>query len=309
MFKVYSHIQNRGTVWNTIVNGFLDFMPCDRFAEVDDIKAADILMMSGVIRKGNFYANCAKDISLANCSAVAEELIAIDSCYRVIWIDTMGPSVHRDKKLWEDTGLRETDILISSSTIPDWPNTFTHFSPIEKSVFREYGRFHRKKNSVMIMRDNLETELDWMVHILPVVSELHVTASNSLLDLADFFGADVPEKIFCSNLEYPKGIAYKASSCDFVLSTRTTVGIEMMGVEAGMCGAQPIYPDTEFYRDIFDKTGVIFYDTENKVESLKDIISKGRNWTDEQVEAFRTKFSAEDNLPEFWDSVYSVCST
>lgn len=310
MFKVYNNIKNRGSVWDVIRNGFLDFMPHDRFVEVDDVKAADIIMISAVIRNRNFSPNYAKDTSLVNCRSTGEELIALDSCYRIIWIDTMGPLIHRDVRLWEDTGLKETDILFSSCTIPDRPNVFTHFTPIEKSVFREYKRFHRKKNSVMIMRDNLETELDWMVHVLPVISELHITKSSQTSELAAFFDrTSEPEKIVHTNLEYPKGIAYKASYCDFVLHTRTTWGIEMMGVEAGMCGAQPIYPDTEFYRDIFDGTGVVFYDTENKVESLKRIISKGAQWTDEQVEAFRTKFCAEDNLPAFWDGVYNVCST
>ena len=83
----------------------------------------------------------------------------------------------------------------------------------------------------------------------------------------------------------------------------------MMGIEAGMTGCQPIYPDTEFYRDIFDGTGVAFYDLNNPVDSLKSIISQGSTFTDEQIEKFRENFSAEDNLPEFWSSVYKLMTT
>ena len=79
-----------------------------------------------------------------------------------------------------------------------------------------------------------------------------------------------------------------------------------MGIEGGMCGCQPIYPDTEFYRDIFDETGVAFYDINDASESIKSIISNGSTFTDEQVEQFREKFSAEDNLPDFWNKAYQI---
>ena len=69
-------------------------------------------------------------------------------------------------------------------------------------------------------------------------------------------------------------------------------------------GASDIYPDTEFYRDVFDETGIIFYDTKNPVESLRSIIQTGSQFNPKTTEAFRKQFSAEDNLPDFWESVY-----
>lgn len=82
----------------------------------------------------------------------------------------------------------------------------------------------------------------------------------------------------------------------------------MMGVEGGMCGCQPIYPDTEFYRDIFDGTGVVFYDTTHPAESLRSIIQEGSKFDKKTMEAFRERFSAEDTLLGFWEKVYELYS-
>lgn len=306
--SIYNNIQNIGQVYDTISSAYLDYAPVDKFSETHKLEESDIVFMNGVINTNmNLSVSVINGgLGLFNISKVAGISKGIDNAKgRIIWLDTMGPSINRDESLYSGVGLRENDIVISPATVPDRPNLFTHLFHIEKSMFHKYERFDRVPGSVMISHDNLVPEANLVNGVIDAVSELHVTKAATLSSM-------VPDalrennKVSCEMLPYPKGIAYKASQCEFVLHTHTTLGVEMMGIEAGMCGCQPIYPDTEFYRDIFEDTGVIFYDTDNAVDSLKSIIADGASWSDEQVEAFRSKFSAEDNLPAFWDHVYKL---
>lgn len=309
--NIYNNISNIGQVYDTISSAYLDFAPTNRFHQIITPDGADIVLMSGVITsEGTLSINIMNGgLGLFNLPKVASISKAIhDAKGRIVWLDAMGPSINQNENLFleEFTGLRDTDIVISPVTVPERSNLFTHLFHIEKSVFYKHERFDRIPSSVLISHDNLMPELDLIKGVMDTISELHVTKSASLQPIVAGSLSKYLSKISCEFLPYPKGIAYEASQCEFVLHTHTRVGTEMMGIEAGMAGCQPIYPDTEFYRDIFDGTGVVFYDIDNAVDSLKAIIAAGATWSDEQVEAFRTKFSAEDNLPAFWDHVYRL---
>ena len=311
MLKIYNNIQNIGQVYDTISSAYLDYAPTDRFRETDNPETADIVLMSGAISpKGTLSVNIMNGgLALSNLSKSAGIAKAIDASKgRIVWLDTMGPTINQNKNLFSEefTGLRDTDIVISPATVPERPNTFTHLFHIEKSVFRKHERFERVTGSVLMSHDNLLPEVDLIKGVIGTVSELHVTKSAKFSEIIAIPLRKSLDKISCEMLPYPKGIAYEASKCEFVLHTHTDLGVEMLGIEAGMTGCQPIYPDTPFYRDIFDGTGVVFYDTDNAVDSLNAIIKAGATWTAEQVEAFRTQFSAEDNLPAFWEQVYNL---
>ena len=305
MLKIYSNIQNIGQVFDTISAGLLDYAPADKFQETSDLNEADIILMSGAIHPNGKLSVVISNIevTLSNLPELARRFKVIGSKRRVIWFDVMGPSLHLDNNLFSE--LRDDDMAISPATVTPRENLWTHLFHIEKSVFRRYGRFVRVPGSVMMSADNLSPEVALIESIMNVVSELHVTKSAQLGDTESNVLKKHMNKISCEALPYPKGIAYKASQCEFVLHTHTTFGPEMMGIEAGMCGCQPIYPDTKYYRDIFGDTGVLFYNIED-ADSLRELIAGGQTWTDEQVEAFRSKFSAEDNLPAFWEAVYKL---
>ena len=309
MLKIYNSVKNVAHVWDTIFEGLLDYAPGDSFREVFEIQEADIIMLQGKISEGSEVPEVNLpdiDFSLANIGNAAKIANVIDNAHRMMWLDPLGPTLCKNKKVFES--LKETDIVICPATLPPHKNTFTNAWHIEKSVFKRYSRFERVKGSVMMSHDNLFPEIDWFVGVMDAVSDLSVTKSQTLGDEIEEAMGKFLDKVSCQHLSYPKGIAYTASACEFVLHTHTTFGAELMGIEAGMTGCQPIYPDTELYRDIFDfdGSGVVFYDTDNAVDSIKSIISEGSTFTDEQVAAFREKFSAEDNLPSFWQQVAKV---
>ena len=306
MLSIYNNIFNIGQVYDSISSGLLDHAPLDKFRETFDVEEADIVLMSGVISsQGTLSVNVSNiGLDLSNLSEISKLAGNIDRKHRIVWFDTMGPAINKNKALF--ASLRDTDVVISPASVPKHPNLFTNAWHIEKSVFHRYERFERVPGSVMMSRDNLMPEVDMVAGVMEVVKQLHVTKAADLTDVITKPLTKYMDRISCEMLSYPKGIVYKASQCEFVLHTHTTLGAEMMGIEAGMAGCQPIYPDTEFYRDIFDKTGVAFYDIDTPVSSLKSIISKGSTFTDKQVAAFREKFSAEDNLPAFWEHVYNL---
>lgn len=316
MLKIYNNFNNR-QVFQSISHGFLDYVPGAKFREVLDIAEADIIFMKGVIDPSGVFSVevSSTGVSLRNLRELSDFYSVLDAKHRMIWVDAMGPSVNRDASLFdpETTGLRETDILISPGTIPPRPNTFRDVSHIEKFVFRHRNRFERVPGSVVISSENVlnrgepEKETPMMIaNLMGFISRLIVTNVHSPDSLMTAAFAKYASKVSYENLSYPQGVVYHLSQAEFVLHTHTRLGIEMMGVEGGMCGCQPVYPDTEFYRDIFDGTGVEFFDTQNPVESLRSILKAGSKFDKKTTEAFRTKFSAEDTLPGFWEKVYEV---
>lgn len=321
MLNVYSDLAHRGLIYENINGGMLDYLPSDKFQEVFDIGEADILLMMGSVssntvdRSGQLSLSLiSDDFKLENMENIAKISTALARCHRIFYLDTLGPFINRDKSLYDGSGLRDTDILLSPATLPERPNLYTNVWSVEKSLFTDRKRFDRVKGSIMISLDNLTStqdnnvmpEIDILSELMDTISELHINKSYNLPESIEKALSDHIDCVSCEFLSYPKGVANKASQCEFILHMHTKLGAEYMGIEAGMAGCQPIYPDTEFYRDIFDGTGVVFYDVQNPIESLKSIISQGSTFTDEQIEAFREKFSAENTMPAFWDSVYDL---
>ena len=314
MLRVFNNTVS-GQIFQTIANCFLDYMPAGKFRETNNVKDADIILAMGTVRDNQVDINILHEkVTLSNLKSLSELYGAMHEKRWIIWFDTTGPNTIRNPNIFnrELTGLRDSDIIISSVSVSR-PNTFTHLYPVEKAVFKNIGRFERNPKSVVISHDNLlnlsspdEDTIGIIAGLLDAVSHLYVTKHHELgEDVKRAFGKNL-DKVSCENLSYPKEVSYKMSQSEFALSTPTKLGIEFMGIEAGMTGCQPIYPDTEFYRDAFDNTGVVFYDTDNPVESLKTIIESGSKFDNETTEAFRTKFSAEDNLPVFWNSVFDL---
>lgn len=313
MFKIYN-MANMGQVFAAISNGFLDYVPDNTFQEVSDIRDADIIFMAALVSDGRFDIRMPHDLgSLTDAQNMANLWTALAEKPRIIWVDTMGPSLYRDPAILDPvvTGLSERDILISPASLPTTLKLFTNTSHLEKFIFRPRVRFERVKGSVIASHDQVVDESipnisfkNVLADIMDVVSHLYITGRDILSDeVVSAFGKSLA-KVSAENLTYPQGVAQKLSMAEFVLVTHTRVGIEIMGVEGGLSGCQPIYPDTEFYRDIFDDTGVIFFDTNNPTESLREIIRAGSKFDKKTTEAFRTKFSAEDTLPGFWENVY-----
>lgn len=323
MLKIYNQMETiQHQIFKTIGNGLLDYIPGDKFYEVFNIEDADIILIgSGIGSDGNLSVNLGgfshgtfRDLenSLPLYNALAEK-------HRILWVDVTGPSIYRDPDPLnsEITGLRETDIVISPVTVGNRLNTFTNVWHIEKSIFRPRERFQIVKGSVIISYDNIDpnhfmnkdVDIEAItLGLMDVISHLYITKTHALSpELEDLLGNSL-SKVSVHSLNYPQEVARHLAQAEFVLSTYEDIGIECMGIEGGLSGCQPIYPDTEFYRDAFDNTGVAFYDTQDRVTSLQAIIKGGSKFDKETTEAFRTKFSAEDTLPKFWEHVYELYS-
>ena len=320
MLRIFNNIgPNVSQVFHAIGNGLLDYVPGDKFREVTDIQDADIVLMHGSINShGALGINITNaPVTLKNIGELADYYTGLEEKHRIIYLDVMGPSLHTDPDLFDPvlTGIRETDVIISLVSVPDRPNIFRDVSHLEKGLFRSRERFERVPGSVALIGDHIfhnSTELfdpvETIKGVIGDVSHLHISGGQIAEDqLVEVFGASL-SKVTSGNLSWPQGIAYRLSQVEFCLNMHTYLGVEMMGVEAGLCGCQPIYPDTEFYRDLFDGTGVVFFDVANPVDSLRAIIKEGSKFDKETTEAFRTKFSAEDTLPKFWEQVYELYS-
>lgn len=312
MIKVFDNLSTSGSyVFRTIANSFLNYMPHDKFKEVEDVNDCDVILMRGDANSNSFRAHMGRQIDLSNLSDRVKIYNSMATKRRIFYLDTKGPDIIKDANIFDfkHTGLSDRDILVSPVSLPDIPNSFTHVYAVPKNTFWPRKRFERQPYSVVMLYDHVTTDAETLritTEILDAVSHLYIVGVRHIdEEVKKMFGKNI-DKVSINILSYPEEVAHRLSKADFVLATRKNIGIEFMNIEGGMCGCQPIYPDTEFYRDAFDNTGVVFYDLDNPVDSLKSIISQGSTFTDEQVEVFREKFSAEDNLPDFWDHVFAV---
>ena len=314
MLKVFNNESIKTQIFEHITDVFLDYMPVDKFQEVQNVEEADLIFAIGESRGTSLNVRTSEiEPKLSNLGILSKLYGSMAEKRWIIWLDTLGPELSKDSIFdLEQTGLRESDILISSSSVPFKSNVFTHIYPVEKTVFRKNNRFERLPKSVVISHDNITNLYEdgdttgMIIEVLDVISHLYVTKSAGLgEEMEERFGGKL-NKVSCNNFSYPRGLVKCLSKSEFVLHTHLSAGVEFLGIEAGMVGCQPIYPDTEFYRDIFDGTGVVFYDPDNFVESLIAIIEAGSNFDNEVTEAFRAKFNAEDHLPGFWDEVYEL---
>ena len=203
-------------------------------------------------------------------------------------------------------GVRDCDFVISPATTHPHANLWTDAFHFDLDVFKPAARFERQPGSVMIMHDNLLNNLPLVADVLPHISKLYVTKTDVISEDAQLALQGYLDKIIPQNLSYPTGLTHTASKCQFQLNTHQGIGLELMGPESGLCGAIPLYPDTEFYHDIFDDTGVLFYDPE-KPDTLIEILKDDTLEFDR--EAFSEHFGAQHCLPKFWDAVYASLQT
>ena len=303
-FKIYNNMHALGQVFNSIAEGLLKEVPSDKFIEVETIQECDIFISHGAVVGGNvdipFFQG---QIDPSNLNQVLSDIREYEKP-RIFWLDTMGPDIFSDKGKMEAAGIRECDFIISPATTHPHPNLFTDAFHFDLDVFRPVERFERQPNTVMIIHDNLINNLPLISAIMPHITKLYVTKADDLFPDAKVALKKHLDKIITLNLSYPTGLAHTASKVQFQLNTHEGIGIELMGPESGLCGAIPIYPDNEYYRDIFDDTGVLFYDPE-KPKTLIEIL------TDTDLPAFdrgefAKHFGAQHCLPKFWDTVYAA---
>lgn len=199
--------------------------------------------------------------------------------------------------------LPEKDIPVGWASLPKHPNAQQYIGMISSSVFRWTHRWQKKEKSLILMHDSFLALDALMLEIIPLFSEVFVTSVDEIQD-SRFDGFD---NLKCGRLEESE-VSDMLSKYEYVLVGREDMGLEMMGIEGGFLGCQPIYPNTQFYKDVFSKvSGVALYDTGSPVASLKTIVAarNSETWTKDMPD-FVQHFSAEENIPKFWSRVIEM---
>lgn len=304
MHKIYT-VLNNVNVETSVLSGFLDFCPGDKFTEVENPMEADAVFMFGNLSDNHTNIRFG-DHTLENNQHTMMLAQALDQKCRIIWLDSIGPTVASETipRGYRDF-VRPDDIPVSPSSLPDHPNKQEHVYHIPSYIFYHIDRFQRKPKSMVIMGDQFSGNIDMIRSIIPHIDQVFVTNTDN----DDMIISASPEKnkIKCGIIDYPFGIRKVLSQYEYVLNIHEWVGMELMGFEGGFCGSHPIYPDTQYYRDLFhDFDGVALFDTNNPVDSIVSIINKKSDWVDNHMADFVKKYSAENHLPQFWNNVSDI---
>lgn len=292
--------------YQSVLDTFFENIGDADITETDDLEAADAFFIMASMGQSYFHSKIA-DFEYITLQENLERLEFANRLLEkpvLIMMDTHGPSAPKDYDI--DLGmLKETDIPVGWASLPaGHPNTQECVGIVSTTQFRLIRRYERTSKSLMIIADAFNFIADEMHEILPLFDSVFVSNTHILPEA--FEGYD---NISCAGLGSRDEIWKALLQTEYVLSTRPEMGLEMMGVEGGFCGARPIYPDTPFYRDIFLRCeGVAFFDSDNIVESLKAVLDQPNTWIEDFHSDFVRDFSAEHSIPDFWENVVKILS-
>ena len=288
----------------TVLNNFFQNIGDADIVEVEALEDADAFAICATVgasylnsRIADFdYVTLAEDLDkLKRVQMLSEKPV-------ILIMDTHGPTAPKDYDV--DLGvLKKNDIPVGWASLPGGhPNSQEFVGIVSASEYRLIQRWERKPKSLMLMQDSFDFIEDEMHEIIPLFESVFVSNTEALPTTFDGF-----KNLAHGRLDGRGAIANALLKHAYVLITRSDMGLEMMGVEGGFCGARPIYPDTPFYRDIFQRCeGVGFFDLENAAESIKEIVAQPNNWIEDYHSDFVDNFSAENSIPQFWGNVQNI---
>ena len=134
-----------------------------------------------------------------------------------------------------------------------------------------------------------------------IISNLSVFGGYGLHDSLTAFG----DRVKVVNVPY-SDMQRELSRLQYTLCLSTDNPRDIIGIEGGLCGAQPIYPHSDFFHSQFpDALGVKFFDLSNAYAELKEIFQAPVEWN---TESCFESFAASANVPAFWQHVISCLS-
>ena len=309
------------------IKSFYDYAPVD-IEETLLFDEADVIFL--LAHGQDFLLNVSKEQLEANgYEAPDQNLVAINNyplfmkdiiddisqkiavLPRMVYLEAFGgggPRVHWPEDGSLPTAIRDIDIPISTVDYSELHQNFQWVTVVDNRRFYPARKTRNWKGTVTVIMDVISQNPELA---LALVKSKSVTRLNILrgdekgvsLLLGD--AAENP-RVHYFVASWPEDMRSVLSDSEWTLQSRLDAGIEMMGIEGGMCGAIPIYPDTDYYRRLFgNDVGVAFFDTENSVQSILNIIeSDDRNW-EEHIEQFTQRLGAEYHMPTFWKNVKS----
>ena len=258
-----------------------------------------------------------KLLSLNNYPAYLKSLVddisdKIWDLPRLVYMSRFGNPV-TNRTSWNLDGsvpkdIRDIDIPIASWDISDLHVNGQYAPTIDNRIFYKTRSTVSRNGTVTMMCDNLGRG-DFCDQIMNALIGCDVVTRINILLADDFiktiYGA-VDKVNLLSAVRFPLEMKSVLSDSEWTLQLDQNTGMERMGIEGGMCGAHPIYIDTEFYRNHFgDDLGVAYVDPDAIVSSLLGILEAGSDW-DNHIDNFIKRMGSEHHIPKFWDNVKSI---
>lgn len=322
MIKIVSLVAPEGGGRSKLMNQFFDTLPAG-FQEVYNPEEADIYFAHCNEKTGDIYLKGFDPNNLRiNLNTVHTDsfrtLGRLLDIPGILYFDRLGsPDIRRDDLNTYPDFVRAIDIPVASVELPSHGNAFkTHF--VDERRFYVSHRYKREAKHLVLPWDQLLA--DGIINALTFVLEkgridkiiiAGIDAFQQNLGFTDEIINTLKPyqaQIEFERVQWSSGVCNLLNRVGFYLSSQPKNGVELMGVEAGMCGAQPIYPDIPYYRDMFEMTDIVFFDIENPTESLDNILSSGFQWDEEKRGRFLDRCSGQRNLPAFWEHVRKVIS-
>lgn len=206
--------------------------------------------------------------------------------------------------------LREMDIPVSVVEMPSHPNAYVVL-PMDAQSFFEIPSIPRVPNSAIAIWDQL---IDGYAEVIATLitegalSLLTITKATALQgDLQEALGEFVNAgQVQLCDYAYPYGVRMGLNQHEYVLSTRTDVGMEYLCLQGGHCGSKPIYPDTDYYREMLkDVTGISYFDVDKPLPSLRRIFCETTDWHKHKHTLLKV-CDPITNMAKFWQHVKKV---
>ena len=228
---------------------------------------------------------------------------------RIVYLERFGNPgairVHWDADGSLPNDLRDIDIPVASYESDLHPN-WQYAPTIDNKLFYKTRETSKRKGTITMMCDNIRV-IDCCDDVMRALIDCDsITRINILL--SDDFMKEPYDNPKVNHLSRKDLVGMKSllSDSEWTLNLDSQTGIERMGIEGGMCGAHPIYVDTDFYRKHFsDNLGVAYVDPDNVVDSLLGILDAGSDWNN-HIDNFTKKLGCEYHIPNFWENVKTI---
>ena len=302
MYKV-CNLTNKGSIaLSSLIEALFNNIPSETFEVVGEISEADTLLLYATV-VGQLGQT---DTEIHHPSApaghplhfenIAETRTFIDGLLNQRKILLFDPLYYSPITAYPEY-LTDTDIVINfSSLAPQGDNVFEWVGVEKRKFFQMHGVTRTPKTAV-ISADHAIRETELFNTMVEVLDKVYVTKD------ANF--EHPSEKVKPLYLNHPGEIRELLNRVEFVVHLLDQKGPEILGIEGGLCGARPIYPGNNVYRDTYTNVkGVGLFDMSNPHDSLKDVLpSPSMEWYQTDYAEFVKKFAAENNVPALWKKI------
>ena len=312
MLKIRNFMHEGRHSTYAISESYLDYLPKDRIVEVHEGVDCDISFL--LLHRDNATAAVSgmypdDGVSVKWLDQVRERARLLTEKPRLFFVDALGmdPRVQMYPEF-----VMDTDIVTAVHALPAHPN-FLASQFIDPRRFFQSGRMERVPKTAAMINDHFLSNAQIVRHLLreDILDRIFVTGIDQFSDDTLTFFEGVTAKLTPVMLTWPDGIRKLLNQVEFHISLIHHSGMEMMGFEAGFCGAQPIYIGNKFYEFLFEEDiGIGLVDPVNIGGSLETLLTQlsAAGWQSEHQERFIKNHSAAEHLPSFWDGVIEVLS-